>query len=212
MARPGISLRPAMKAGFDFTAHVRLLCADIVIRLPELSHIDLDQVAISFSQTRNSTQYGLHATLTPMRFEGGASTGIRRGQKYSVQRLFNSEGTEFLYILRFYLPRFMNTDVREKLITILHELWHISPHFNGDLRRHPGRCYAHTGSQQRYDAEMARLADRWLERSPPGSLYEFLHLDFGELQDVHGRVYGIRIPQPKLIPAESSASGRINGC
>ena len=32
---------------FDFTAQMRAVCQDMVARLPELAHIDLDQVAIS---------------------------------------------------------------------------------------------------------------------------------------------------------------------
>ena len=58
--------------------------------------------------------------------------------------------------------RFMDVDFEEKLVTIFHELWHVSPRFDGDLRRHPGRCYMHTGSQKDYDAQMLRLARRWL--------------------------------------------------
>ena len=72
----------------------------------------------------------------------------------------------------FYLPRFMNLDFREKLITVLHELWHISPDFNGDIRRHAGRYHAHTHSQAEYDAEMGVLADRWLRSRPPDELWE----------------------------------------
>ena len=81
----------------------------------------------------------------------------RRTGGYTIQRLFDSKGQEFLYILTFYLPRFMDLSFREKLITVFHELWHISPQFDGDLRRHPGRCYAHTSSQKEYDAEMEVL-------------------------------------------------------
>ena len=55
----------------------------------------------------------------------------------------------------------MNTSVEEKLSTVLHELWLISPMFNGDLRRHEGRCYAHGPSQSNYDDQKDRLAQKW---------------------------------------------------
>ena len=48
---------------------------------------------------------------------------------------------------------------------MLHELWHISPDFDGDIRRHAGRYHAHTHSQAEYDDEMGLLADRWLALS-----------------------------------------------
>ncbi len=187
-------------AGFDFTGHMRRLCADIVTRVPELRHICLDCVAISFSQARSRVRHGLHATLTPMRFDGGARTGTRRGRRYAVQHLVDADGREVLYILSFYLPRFMDIDFNEKLITVFHELWHINPACNGDLRRHPGRCYAHTHSQKEYDREMDALAQRWLALSPPSEVFSFLHDDFDTLHQRHGGVFGVKIPQPKLIP------------
>lgn len=188
-----------MDAGFDFTANIRCVIRDMVDRLTDLQHIDLARVALSFAQARNRSRYGIYATLTPMRFENGALTTVRRGRTFTVQRLYARDGTEILYILTFYLPRFMEVDLNEKLVTILHELWHISPNFDGDIRRHAGRCYAHTHSQREYDERMKVLVDRWLEAQPPESLYQFLELNFTQLHARHGAVYGARIPHPKLI-------------
>ena len=75
-----------------------------------------------------------------------------------------------LYILTFYLPRFLDHSFREKLITVFHELYHISPAFNGDIRRMDGRYHVHTHSQQEYDREMDRLVEQYLRRSPPPEL------------------------------------------
>jgi len=185
--------------GFNFTSRMRDVVQDMVDRLPELGHIHLPRVALRVAQARKRTTHGLYASLTPMRFEGGAVTFRRRGKEYRAQRVLDSEGREYLYILTFYLPRFMEVDLTEKLSTILHELWHISPAFDGDLRRHPGRCYVHSCSQRDYDAQMDAMARRWLGLEPPVALYEFLQLSFRELQERHGGVYGARIPQPKLI-------------
>ena len=143
---------------FDYTDNVRRVCAHMVARLPELQHIELSRVAFSFSLARKRVRHGLLATMTPMRFQDGALVTQRHGRSYTAQRLFDKRGNEMLYILTVYLPRFQNQTLAEALATLLHELWHISPEFNGDLRRHPGRCYAHTHSQQEYDAQMAILA------------------------------------------------------
>jgi hypothetical protein len=187
-------------SGFNFTDQMRRLIADMVQRLPELSHVDLYHVAISFAQARNRSSYGTYATLTPMRFDGGALSTNRDGRQYTVQRLYAPTGHEILYILTFYLPRFLDVDLNQKLVTILHELWHINPRFDGDIRRHEGRCYAHSRSQEHYDAGMQELANRWLAAAPPRGLYGFLELDFRQLREQYGRVYGTRIPHPKLLP------------
>lgn len=192
--------RRKARPGFDFTLNMRRVIDELIARLPELSHIDMSQVAIAFCQTRKDVSHGLQASLTPMRFEGGSLTTVRRQRTYTVQRLFDDNGREMLYILSFYLPRFLQTDLREKLVTILHELWHISPNFDGDLRRHEGRCYIHSHSQAEYDEEMGRLADRWLALDPPEETYHFLRYNFQQLSEIHGGMHGVKIRQPKLIP------------
>jgi hypothetical protein len=193
---------PPHRPGFNFTLHMRRLCQDAVTRLPELRHIDADRVAIGFRQTRKAVGHGLYASLTPLRFAGGRSHIFRRGRKWGIQNLHDQAGREMLYVLNFYLPRFLNVKFRDKAITIFHELWHIGPKFDGDLRRFEGRCYAHSGSQKHFDAQASALAESWLSLNPPPSLYEFLKYDFSDLVKRYGPVYGQKITGPKLIPLE----------
>lgn len=188
--------------GFDFTLHVRRVCADMVTRLESLQHIDLDCVAIRFCQTRQTGPFGIQASLTPLRFEGGEREIRKRGRLYTVQSILGKDGREMLYLLSFYLPRYLDRPFRYKLSTIIHELWHISPEFNGDLRRHAGRFYAHTASQKRYDAAIERMTDEWLALDPPEDLYEFLRYNFAELTQQHGGVFGRRVATPRLVPSE----------
>ena len=192
----------ASRAGFDFTRHMRNLCGDMVARLGQLQHIDLDRVAVSFRQTRKAVSHGVYASLTPMRFDGGRMHAIRRGRKWGMQRLMDESGREILYVLSFYLPRFLDLPLREKLNTVVHELWHISPRFNGDLRRFGGRCYAHGSSAARYDAQVERLVERWLSLSPPESVHHFLRHNFADLDRRHGGIYGRKISTPKLFPVD----------
>jgi len=189
-------------AGFNFTFHMRRLCGDMVARVPELRHIELDRVAISFCQARKSVQYGMYASLTPMRFAGGRMQTVRRGRKWGVQRLLDDTGREMLYILSFYLPRFLQLGPHEKLSTVMHELWHIGPRFDGDVRRFGGRCYAHTPSQRQYDAQVEKLVNRWLSLNPPETVCGIIHDNFQQLVARYGGVYGQKIPTPKLFPVD----------
>lgn len=161
----------------------------------------MDRVAVSFCQTRKAVTHGMYASLTPLRFEDGSHTVVRGGRRWTVQRTLDSHGREMLYILNFYLPRFLNLPFSDKLSTVVHELWHISPSFNGDIRRFQGRCFAHGESQREYDAVVAALARRWLALNPPKFTYEFLESDYRTLVRRHGRVFGTRVPAPRLIPA-----------
>ena len=114
-----------------------------------------------------------------------------------------SEGLEWSWVIEILTPDLATTTLilaKEKLTTVLHELHHVSPAFDGDIRRFPGRCYAHSHSQAQYDAEMATLADRYLEHGPPGWVDGFLNSRFADLQARHGAVVGLKLPIPKLIP------------
>ena len=183
---------------------MRHLCDDITQRMPEFQHIRMEQVAVTFAQARRQVSHGLQAKLTPMRFERGALTSIRYGREWTIQRLFHGE-LEVLYILTFYLPRFLQHSFREKMITVLHELYHINPLFDGDIRRLEGHYHVHSHSQKEYDQQMEVLVDRYLRARPPQQVFEFLRADFRELHARFGGVVGVRVPIPKLIPLPRSA-------
>ncbi|WP_437185980.1 hypothetical protein SH668x_003107 [Planctomicrobium sp. SH668] len=185
----------------DFTQSMARLCHDITERHEAFAHIDISRVAICFTQTRSRTLHGLQAKLTPMRFEDGSLTTTRRGKQYTIQRLMLGK-REMSYILTFYLPRFFDQSFSEKFITILHELYHISPLFNGDIRRFSGRCHVHTESQHEYDEKMAEFAREYLKMNPPAHLYDFLKMDYDEIVEQYGGVMGLQVPIPKLIPLE----------
>lgn len=184
---------------FDFCAHMRRLCADVVSRVPELYHIDPSRLLIAVTQARKARRHGLQARVTPLRFRGGQLTRRRQGTTYQVQRILVG-AREMLYLVAFCLPRFLDLDFDEKLVTLFHELFHISPAFDGDLRRHGGRYCVHSRSQREYDRHMAALARTYLATRPDPALHAFLRLSFAQLQHRHGRVVGVVVPRPKLIP------------
>ncbi len=187
------------RSPFDFTTAMRRLCEDVVAHTPELEHVAMPQVAVAFAQARRRVLHGLQAKLTPLRFENGALITRRGRHMWTVRRMFHAE-TEILYILTFYLPRFLDQPVEEKLITVFHELFHISPRFDGDIRRMEGRYHVHSHSQKEYDREMGVLARRYLDRQPNDQLWGFLRMRFDELMKHHGGVIGVKLPIPKLVP------------
>ena len=191
---------------FDFSLAMRRLCEDICDSHPEFQHIDMDKVAVVFAQARRHVLHGLQAKLTPMRFENGSLYEHRDGQDWTVQRLFMDE-REMMYILTFYLPRFQNQSFEEKLVTIFHELYHISATFDGDIRRLPGHFHVHSHSQDEYDAQMDVYAKEYLAAGPDPALYVFLKSDFRKLVRKFGGVVGLQVPIPKLIPVERRSAG-----
>lgn len=190
---------------FDYTAAMHRLCVDVCGRVPDFGHVDMDRVAVTFAQARRRVSWGLQAKLTPMRFEGGSLTTVRHGRTWTVQRLYDGD-REMLYILTFYLPRFQNQSYREKLVTVLHELYHIGPRFDGDIRRHEGRYHVHSHSQNEYDRRMGEYVDEYLATSPDRDLLEFLRPRFSTLARRHDGIVGLQVPIPKLVPCDAKSA------
>ncbi len=208
-APPWLTTGPANRP-FDFCGHMERLCADIVLRCSSLGHIDLGRVLVTVTQARSSCKHGLQARVTPMRFHGGAQIRNRKNSAYRIQR-FVIDDREMLYLIAFCLPRFLDLEFDDKMVTLFHELYHIGPEFDGDLRRHGGRCAIHTHSQRRYDQHMAALAREYLAQRPDPSLHAFLRLNFAQLQRRHGTIFGTVVPRPKLIPVDRDESLAVAG-
>jgi hypothetical protein len=201
-APPWLSTGP-LNQPFDFCGHVRRLCADIVASTTELRHIDVSRLLFGVTQARSGRVHGLQARVTPLRFTNGTLLRRRRGVTYQVQRYFVGE-CEMLYLVTFCLPRFLNQSFDDKFITLFHELYHISPAFDGDLRRHRGRYSVHSHSKREYDALMGQLAREYLANGADKNLHAFLRLTFPQLQQRHGNVVGVVVPRPKLIPVAAA--------
>ncbi|MCS6865268.1 MAG: hypothetical protein RMJ56_16590 [Gemmataceae bacterium] len=189
---------PAVTA-LNFSERMLRLCEDVAARCPVLQHIQMAQVLVTFTLCRNRSRYGLQARLTPLRFRDGQLQRHQGSTAYQIQRFFVNN-QEILYILTFCLPRFLDQSFRDKLITVFHELYHMSPQFDGDLRRHPGRCTLHSRSKDNYDRLMSELVERYLAQHPQPEIYEFLQGGYRELWSRYGGIIGVIVPRPKLLP------------
>ena len=189
-----------LSAGLSIFATTSAACAPTC---SDLSHIDVTRLLFGITQARSGQPYGLQARVTPLRFHGGHLTRVRRGVSYQVQRYF-VDNTEMLYLVTFCLPRFLDQGFEDKFVTLFHELYHISPAFEGDLRRHNGRYDLHSRSKKLYDDHMAQLARAYLSNGADRSLHGFLRLSFAQLAARHGSVVGVVVPRPRLLPVPAA--------
>lgn len=178
------------------------LIADISSRCSAFAHVNVRQLLIGISRSRNSKRHGLQAKLMPMKFPGGLRTMRIEGDvSYEMPRVTH-DGHEILYVIYFCLPRFQNLGFRAKMTTVFHELYHINPEFNGDIRRFPGRFYQHSHSEKEYDRTVERFAKEYLRDPASKATTQFLKLNFEELCRVHGKVGGLRVYVPEPAPLE----------
>ena len=191
---------------FDLSSHMERLMRDVVHHTPELAHVDCDRVLLTVSQQRKFGRPGLYAQLVPMRFQGGALTMRQHGADWAVPPVLRHE-REILYLITFCLPRFLNLSFESKALTLFHELYHISPHFDGDFRRFPGKYYLHGADVKKYDAHMLALYRAYAARSGAPHLMQFLRSRFHHLEDRYGCVTGMAVsaPPPQQVAAPAVA-------
>lgn len=186
----------------NLTGEMEKLIGDIVLQVPEFNHIEPARVLVCVASARGGGVHGTYAKIHPLRFPGGSRhTEARRGLKkvtYSMPTV-TSRGTDILYVIYFLVPRFLNLPLREKLVTIFHELYHISPQFDGDIRRFPGKNYAHGSSRKRYNALMEQMVDGYLRKLEHDSMVSFLEGDMAAIRSRHKVVVGRRLPPPRIV-------------
>ena len=189
----------------NLTAELERLIADICRQVTEFSHVDPARVMVCVATTRGGGVHGTYAKIHPLRFAGGAqTTRLRRGRRTLTCTMpaVSHRGVEMLYVVYFLVPRFLDLPFREKLITVFHELFHVSPAFDGDIRRFPGKNYAHGSSTKRYNAYMAQLADAYLGQLEDRSLVAFLDGDMAALRERFQAIVGRRFAAPKIVTSE----------
>jgi len=184
----------------NLTGELERLIREITASTPELNHIDPDRVLVCTSTGRTGGG-GSYAKIHPLRFPGGERSMVtRRGRRNylctmpSIKHL----GQEMLYVIYFLIPRFLTLSFQQKLVTVFHELYHISPAFDGDIRRFPGKNYAHGSSTRRYNAYMETLVHAYLERLEDRSHLAFLEGNLEELRRRHAGIVARRLKAPRI--------------
>jgi len=161
------------------------LIKDIAEKCPEFHHIDPSRVLAGITIARKRGRYGLHAQIMQTR---------SRDKRLDLSEWsgLTHDGREMLYVIEFCLPRFQNLGYPENLDTVFHELYHISPAFDGDIRRFAGRNRVHSSSKK-YDALMAQFRRDYLSKVPATGPQAFLKYSFLELSRRYGDVVGLRV-------------------
>jgi predicted metallopeptidase len=140
----------------DLTAGLRMAAEDIVTHVPELGHIDLERVQFAVFYSRHAKRIMTYARCYPL--PPGAH---RRGrQSYRLEPVITEYGKRARYIVAFAWERFWNLSPRDRLETLVHELFHISPDFDGSLRQFGNK--AHGRGLDWFDTIVYALSELYL--------------------------------------------------
>jgi len=187
---PVASALPTPPKRYDLTANIHSLMGELAAVVPGLSHVDAGQVFVGLSIAKSSRRSGTFACCIPLRFDGGDRTLARRGRVWEWPPML-VDGREMLYCINFTVPRFLDLTARDKLDTVVHEMCHISPRFDGSLRRFGDGRHAHHGaSREWYDRVVVKpLVEEALPKLDMGR-WPFLMLNRDGLRREFGSVTG----------------------
>lgn len=147
----------------NVTRGVKRLIRDLAARIPELGHVRASRILVIAGEARRASR----ATIRPAHYgdtRGRAGSGARR------KPLIRVKGRKMLYVITLRPLWFLRSTPRERIATIVHELYHASTRFDGTLhggRRHSQLPPAH------YERQVRSMVDRYLALAPPEILQPF---------------------------------------
>lgn len=182
----------------DLTLTLTAIIKEIVSRSQPLGHIDVNRILVCVGSNRSGRRGGLYGKLIPLRFKNGSSILKYRGRLYAIPEITNN-GYSCLYIIYFYMPRFFDLPWDEKLRVIFHELYHISPRFDGDIRRMGAVKTAHGHSKKYFDTLYDPELRSFIEHMHATPFIEFLGMKTRDIYARYHRVTAVKMKHPKPV-------------
>ena len=186
----------------DITEVLTHIIYEIIKHTKIFHNININKLLVCISSNRNSGRGGgIFGKLVPMRFEEGSAIKKFKGRYYSMPEIVHNK-EKILYLIYFYMPRFFDLEPMEKLNVIFHELFHISPDFNGDIRRVSKHKAAHGHCKKHFDSQYSQELESFYEYIKETSYMKFLALDSKKIHETFGKVTGRRLKVPKPVLVE----------
>lgn len=139
----------------NFNQAVRRLIRDLGARMPEFAHIKAGRVLVVAGEARRASR----GTVKPLAFTGSKAVGPH-GERKAVVRV---NGKRMLYCITLRPLFFRASTPQARIATLLHELFHISPRFDGTLA--PSR--RHARSREEFPKMLRPLVRRYLRICSP---------------------------------------------
>ena len=176
-----------------------LIINEITVFSPNFSHIDINRVIVSIAFNKRSSRGYIYGKLAPLCFENGKKELLRAGRTYRMPEMIEN-GIRQLYIVYFYAPRFFNLSAKEKLNVIFHELYHISPEFNGDIRRMGKKKIAHGHSKKNFDSLFVDEMENFYKHIQDTQALDFLSCSMKDFSKKFKTITYSKTKLPKALP------------
>jgi hypothetical protein len=139
----------------NFNQALKALIKDVAASMAEYGHIRPSRILVVAGEARRASR----GTVKPLTFEGGKSKD-KSGKAKPVVRI---RGRRMLYCITLRPLFFRSSTPESRIATLLHEMFHISPKFDGTLAN--ARRHAKLGKG--FAKRLRPIIRRYLKRCPP---------------------------------------------
>ena len=166
----------------NLTDILTLIIHDMIKTTEEFNMFDLSKILICCASNRKDFRGATYGKLLPLRFKDGSEIIKHNGKLYTIPKV-KINNTELLYIIYFYIPKFFNLSAKDKINVMFHELYHINPGFNGDIRRMGKVKSAHGHSKKNFEEKYIEYADTFYNSIQKAPYYNFLTMNTDDIQN-----------------------------
>lgn len=142
---------------------MRALIEHVSRALPQFAHIDASRIIVVAGEARRASR----GTVKPLCFSNGRRVDSLGRRKPLVK----VAGRRMLYTITLRPLFFRRSTPRQRVATVLHELFHIARAFDGTLDH--GRRHAHAGDG--FETEFAPIEKRAWKQLPPDIVAPFAY-------------------------------------
>jgi predicted metallopeptidase len=165
----------------NLTDVLTLIIHDMVKSTEEFKSFDLNKILICCASNRKDFRGATYGKLLPLRFKDGSEIIKHNGKFYTIPKVKMND-IEILYVIYLYIPKFFNLSAKDKVNVMFHELYHINPGFNGDIRRMGEFKSAHGHSRKAFEEKYIEYADVFFDKIKDMPYYNFLQMNSDEIQ------------------------------
>jgi len=182
----------------NLTDILTLIIHDMIKSTDEFKLFDLNKILICCASNRKDFRGATYGKLLPLRFKDGSEIIRHNGRFYTIPKL-KVNNTEILYIIYFYIPKFFNLSVKDKINVMFHELYHINPDFNGDIRRMGEFKSAHGHSRKSFEEKYIEYSNIFFSNIKDTPYYKFLQMNSNNIQDQFKKIKYRRMKSIKPV-------------
>lgn len=189
------------KNAINITDCLTAITASVINSSPLFCNFDINRILICTSSNKSNSRGNIYGKLVPLKFKNGEDT-LRYNNKYYKMPSIKFNDNTLLYVIYFYVPKFFDLSVKDKLNVIFHELYHINQDFNGDIRRMGEFKKAHGFSRKNFDLNYEdELNSYYNLLKQNDKAFSFLNMNMDSIKKNYTKIYSqkMKLPKPYIV-------------